>query len=104
MIVEDNVMPNDGTYFTPKEPVEQTISRKKERARTLEALPILKELVKHLEKRIEFYGSVDSIPDDVKKDPTKFMNMHNSNEMTRANLISEKEYIESLLDANAKNL
>lgn len=104
MITEDNVMPNDGTYFSPTEPEEQAIGRKKEKAQTLEALPILKELIEHFEDQIEFLGSVDAMPKAVKTDPTKFMNVHNANEMARKVLISEKEYIESLLDTHAKNL
>lgn len=101
---EEDLVPNTGDYFTPTEPAKQKVARTKEKANTLQALPILKELVKFLEGRIEYYGSVDAMPDEVKTDPTKFMNWHNANELTRANLISEKEYIESLLDTHAKGL
>lgn len=104
MIVEDNVMPNDGTYFTPAEPEEQAISRKKEKAHTLEALPILKDLLEHFDEQINFLGSVDAMPKSVKTDPVKFMNVHNANELARKVLTSEKEYIESLIEANAENL
>lgn len=101
----DDLYPNDGANLggVPKEPPEQDVERKKEKAQTLEALPILKAIVERLEERIAFYQSVDSIPASVKSEPVKFMNMHNSNELTRDNLKNEKEYIQSLIDQHAKN-
>ena len=95
---EDDVLPNDGTYFFPREPRDQSIARKKERAQTLADLNILKEIVEHLDLRVAFYSSIDAIPVEVKTDPTKFMNMTISNQMTRDNLRAEKEYIESIIE------
>jgi hypothetical protein len=97
----DNVMPNTGGVYQT-EPPEQKEERQKEKAQTIQAMPILKEVIKRLDKRIEFYNSVDSIPDEDKKDPTRFVNMHNANELTRNNLQLEKEYIEDLIDTHAK--
>lgn len=96
----DDVMPNDG-YFVPREPKDQQIGRKKERAQTLEALPVLQDLVTRMIARINFYGSVDSIPTEVKLDAQKFLLMHNSNEMTRNNLRSELEWMQALLEEHA---
>jgi hypothetical protein len=42
--------------------------------------------------------------DEVKTDPTKFMNAHNAREIAITYLVGEKEYIESLIDTNAPNL
>lgn len=94
----DDLLPNDGTYFMPREPVEQVVDRKRERAQSLEDLSLLKEIIGRFDRRIEFYSSVDAMPDDVKTDPVKFMNMHNSNQLTRDSLNSEREYLQSLLD------
>ncbi len=102
--MDDDLYPNDSSYFGLNEPAEQSIGRKKEKAKVLEGLAILKIIIAHLDKRIKFYASVDAMPNDVKTDPIKFMNMHNANQMTRDNLKSEKEYIESLLDTHAPNL
>lgn len=101
----DDLMPNDGSFMggVPPEPPEQDIERKKEKARTLEVLPVLKNIVEYFEDRISFYGSVDAIPLEDKKDPIRFMNMHNANELVRENLRQEKEYIEGLIDTHAKN-
>lgn len=102
----DDVYPSDGTYISgsKKEPPEQDVERKKEKARTLESLPLLKEIIQRLEERIEFYGSVDAMPKELKTSPTKFMNMHNTNELVRENLKMEKEYLQDLIDTHAKGL
>lgn len=101
----DNIMPNDGsTFYLPKEIEEEVVSRKKEKAKTLEKLAVLKEIIEYLEGRIAFYGSVDSIPDVVKVDPEKFMHVAAANSLTKACLITEKEYIEGLLQQYAPNL
>jgi hypothetical protein len=103
---DDNVMPNDGTFLggVPREPADQAVARKKETASTLESIAVLKNILKRLDERIEFYGSVDSIPDHVKLDVEKFLIQHNANELTRSNLRDEKEFIEGVIEANAKNL
>lgn len=98
----DDVMPNDGTYFAPREPASQAVDRKKEKAHTLEALPILKDLLNRLQERVDFYGSVDSIPDEVKTNPEEFLRVHNANELVRSNLRAEIEWINGLLEEHAK--
>lgn len=101
---DENLYPNDSTFLggVPDEPPEQDVERKKEKARTLEALPIIKEIIERLQLRIDFYGSVDAMPKEVKTQPTKFMNWHNANEIVRDNLRDEKEYLEGLLEIHAK--
>lgn len=98
----EDLYPNDSSYWLPSEPREQKIARKKEQAKTLEAVNVLKEIVKRLDERIEYFGTVDAIPDEVKYDPTAFLNMHNANQMVRNCLRSEKEYIESIIDAHKR--
>lgn len=100
---EDNVMPNDGTFFYGKEPVDQVIGRKKEKAQTLEAMNVLKDLVARLEARIQFFESVTSIPDAVRTKPQEFLIMHNTHTLTAKSLQAEKEYIEQLLSDYAPN-
>lgn len=97
----DDVMPNSGDYFTLREPADQAVDRKKEKAYTLEALPILQEVIDMLQKDIDFYGSVDSIPAEVKVNPREFLIMHNANEQTRNALKKKKAYIEGLLVTHA---
>ena len=95
--VSDDLYPSDGSYFNFSEPPEQTIARKKKKAQTLEALPVLKELLERLDKQVAFLSSVDAMPDECKLDPEKFMNFHNASQIARDILRAEKEYIEGLI-------
>ena len=98
----EDLYPNDSSYFLPTEPQDQVIARRKEKASTLEAINVLKEVVQRLEDRIAFYASVDSIPAAVKAKPQQFLIVFNANQLTRDNLRSEKEYIEQLIADHAK--
>lgn len=97
----DDVMPNDGTYFFLQQPEQQKISQTKEKAQTLEALPILQDVIKRLKQRVDFYASVDSIPDETKLDPNKFLIAYNVNQLMRDNLRSELEWITNLVEEHA---
>jgi hypothetical protein len=93
----DDVMPNDGTYFFPREPKDQVIARKKERAQTLESVNVLKEAVARMSEQIEFFEKNSSIPDDVRLEPQKFLIMSNSYKLAAETLTSEKEWLEQLI-------
>lgn len=97
---EDNLYPND-SFFWAKEPKDQAIGRKRERALTLEALPILKEAIAHLDTQIDFYGKVMSIPDNVRAEPDKFLIILNAHTIVVQILMAEKEFLQGLLDAHA---
>lgn len=101
--MDDDLYPNDGTYFLPREPKDQAIGRKKETAGTLEALPILQDLIRRLDERIAYYEKNSSVPEEVRTDPLQFLIVQNSYTLAAKTLISEKEYIEGLIDANAPN-
>lgn len=100
----DDLYPNSSEYFLPREPEEQIIDRKKERAQTLESEIILNDLIDHLDKRAEFYNSLTSIPDEVRLDPKEFLIMHNTHTLLAKILVSEKEYIEGLLDISKRKV
>ena len=96
----DNLYPNDGTYFDPfKEPLDQTIERKKERAQTLEAMNVLKQHIERLDERIAFYEKNSSIPDEVRVNPQEFLIMSNSHMLTAKCLQSERDYLGGLIDS-----
>ena len=84
----DDVMPNDGTYFA--KPKEQVLSRKKEQAKVLQGLDMLKDMIERLDERIEFYNKTTSIPDTVRTDKEQFMAVSNSYSLTAKNLIAER--------------
>lgn len=95
--MDDDVMPNDGSYFSFREPVEQVVERKKERAKTLEYINTLQEIIDRLNERISFYESVKSIPDEVKLNPEELIRVLNANALTAENLTNEKVHLESLI-------
>lgn len=97
---EDNLMPNDGTYMggVPAEPRNQVSSRRKERAETLQALPILKAHIERLNERIAFYEKTTSIPEEMRADKDKFMAVSNAYALTAENLISERDYLQGLVE------
>lgn len=97
MASSDDLYPNDSTFFGLNEPKDQVNARRKTRAQTLEALPVLRALLARLQERVDFYGSVDAMPPEIKADPEKFLIMHNANEMTRDSLKSEMLYIQELI-------
>ena len=97
--MDDDIMPNDGTYFA--QPREQAIGRVKEKAKVLQGMDLLQDMIIRLEERIEFYGKTTSIPDAVRTNPTEFMAVSNSYSLTAKNLITEKEYLQGLIDEYA---
>lgn len=94
---EENLYPNDSSYFLPREPEDQSVDRKKERANTLEVIGELRKMVDRLQQRIEFYEKTTNIPEDVRTDPQQFLIVHNSYTLTAQTLRSEKEYLEGLI-------
>ncbi len=100
---DDDLYPNDSTYWFPREPKDQSIGRKVEKAKTLEGLAELKVVIAHLDEKIDFFERHSNIPDSVRTDPKAFLIMSNSYTMTAENLRAEKEYIESLLSEHAPN-
>lgn len=100
--MDDNLYPNDSFYF-PREPLDQRLDRKKERAEVLEGKKELIQVVQRLQEQIDFYKSVDAIPDGVRLDPQKFMTMHNAHTQVVEILRGEKEYLEDLLKRYVKD-
>ena len=99
---EDNLYPNDSSYFLPREPQDQTIARKKERAQTLEAMDVLQDHIERIEERIAFYEKNSSIPDEVRANPKEFLIMSNAHMLTVRLLNSERDYLKGLIDDHKK--
>lgn len=100
----DDVMPNDGTYFGLREPVEQVVARRKEKAKTLEALSVIKKVIDHFDQRITARDSLASISVDLTVDPLLHQKICAVNELLKAGLIEEKQMLEELLEIHAPNL
>ena len=100
----DDVLPNDGTYFALREPEEQVIARKKEKAKTLEALAVIKQVIQHFEERIADRDKLSSITVDLEKDPALHQKICAVNELLKLALNEEKDMLEDLLEVHAPNL
>jgi predicted component of type VI protein secretion system len=101
---DDNLMPNDGTYFgIPVEPVEQTVARKKEKAKTLEAKAEIERVIKHFEERIKYRDTLDSLNVSAINSPEMHLRACVTNDMLKMALIEEKQLLEELLDIHSPN-
>jgi hypothetical protein len=96
-------MPNDGTYFLPREPQEQIIARKKEQAETLEALKVIDQIIAHFQQRIDYLDRLDSITGvTVETDPEKFQRAYMVNRLVKQALLEEKDLLEEKLELHDK--
>ena len=96
--MEDNLMPGDNTYAPLREPVEQEIERKKEKADTLQALPILEDLLNRIEDKVKFYQDVRNIDDGIRLDPKTFLIAHNTNAGLAHGWQQELNWIQEIID------
>lgn len=95
---EDNVLPNDGTYFLPREPKTQVIARKKEKAQVLEAKSVIEAVIKHFEERITYRDTLDSLNVSAVNTPELHLRACVTNDMLKMALIEEKRLLEELLE------
>jgi hypothetical protein len=101
-VENDDMYQNDGTYFAiPTEPVEQTIARKKEKAKTLEAKTAIENVIKHFEERIKYRDTLDSLNVSAITTPELHLRACVTNDMLRMALIEEKQLLEELLDIHS---
>jgi hypothetical protein len=98
--MDDNLYPRNGA-FRPTQPIQQQIEAQKEEAQTIAALPVLKELVERWRDRVEFFGSLDSVPDEVLADTELFMHTVAGNKVAKLNLQAELDFIEELIEQHA---
>jgi polyribonucleotide nucleotidyltransferase len=95
---DDNIMPNNGDYFSIQEPLEQRLEKQKERAKILSELPKIEMVVKHLEKRIKSLDKLSSIKVDISEDPALFQKAHEVNRLVKYALEEEKNNLEDLIN------
>jgi hypothetical protein len=94
---DENLYPNDGgTYYKPELPEDRKDEESEEKAKALAGMPMITDLIAHFEARIAFYDSLESIPSDVSTQPEEHLRTVLANQMTKENLVSEKEYLEGL--------
>jgi len=101
--MDDDVMPNDGTYFLPREPQDQIIARQKERAKTLEAAKVIDGVIAHFEERIAQLSNIDSITESLDTDPIAHQKAFHVRKLVKQALEEEKSLLEDLLSVHAPN-
>ena len=94
---EDNLMPRQGEYFGMTVPDDQTNAENKEKSEVTNELPVIDTVLKHLDKSIKFYSSVESISDDVLTNPDEFMHIVAANKLVVSILKTEKENLKTLV-------
>lgn len=104
--MDDDVMPTDGTFLggVPREPKEQVLERQKEKAKTLEALTAIQEVIIHFDERIEALGRLDSIANvSIVTDPADFQKAFLVNRLLIEALTEERQLLEEKLELYAPN-
>ena len=98
-------MPSDGTFLggIPREPVEQAVNRKKEKAQTLEALTVIQDVISHFTERIDYRDSLEAIKPDLAKSVAMHQKVCEVNDMLKLALIEEKRLLEELIEIHAPN-
>jgi hypothetical protein len=101
---DDNIYPLDGEAFTllKGEPEEQQQARTKEKGKVLQALPMLKDIIARFQEQIDLLGSLDSIPRETRTDQNMLLVNFHANDVSRRFLISQKEWLEGLIDDYSK--
>lgn len=102
MSEEFNAYPTSTRYFFPKEPVQQAKDKEAEIKQTLEELPLLNTVVQHLDERIAFYDTLESIQVPIDTDPATFQKVVEANKLTVKNLKAERSYIINQVDKARK--
>lgn len=90
-------MPTNGDYFSLREPVEQILERRSEKAKIVQELPLVKKAIAHLETRIKERDSIEAISVDIAEDAELFQKCYEVNRLLKQALIEEKELLEDLV-------
>jgi hypothetical protein len=98
----DNLYINDGHYFLPSIPKAQQEAKQQELSEILAQVPILKQRIEYLDKKIAFYGDVDSIPVDLDKDPIGHRNLMAVNKLMKSELQAERNWLLNLIKRATK--
>lgn len=97
----DNLYPNDGAVYLGAftEPEAQKTAKAETQRAVEQAAPMIKKMIEHLETRIAFYSSVDSIPGEVIDSPnTEAVRIKlSANKQTKTDLNEELNTLKAIL-------
>lgn len=98
----DNVYPVTSKHYFPSVQRAKQEVDEDEFRRTLDQLPILRDVIEHLTKQIAFFDSVDSITADLERDPQAHVNEVAANKLAKKKLQIECSYILTKVEDAAK--
>jgi folate-dependent tRNA-U54 methylase TrmFO/GidA len=90
------------TYFEITEPEDQKLDRNAEKAKVMEGLALLEDIISHFTDQIAHYESTKSVPKEVMTKPDEFMHVIASNDLTADNLRQVRTYLEGLRDTYSR--
>lgn len=82
-----------------EEPSAQVEAHNKQRGDTLDQLPLLKEVVDHLDKQIAFLNSVDSVDTNLATEPQVHQQICAANKLAKDKLTIERSFIQGRIDS-----
>lgn len=102
----DDMYPNDGAWLggVPVEPKDQRLARTKEKAATLKERNVLKELIDRFDERIAERDRISTIGVDISEDSELHQKRCLVNAMIAEELAKERQWLQELLEAHAKNI
>lgn len=98
----DDTPPIQGAW-RPVEPVAQQLEKLKTDAQVVKALPLIQDILDRFNEKVEFFKSVESIPEDVLTLPDEFMHIVAANKLVASMLQAELNYLEDLVAEHAED-
>ncbi len=95
--MDEDLYPNDSTFWRPTEPKEQVIARKKEQAQALEAKNIIEMALAHFDERIIYRDTISSLNVNLNEDPAMHQKKCEVNDMLKLALQEERNLLEEIL-------
>lgn len=95
--MDDDIYPNDGTYYQPAEPEEQVRARQQSHNKALAAKPMLKDLIDVFDQDIAQLARVDAIHVDPTTQPEEFLKAWYAAQEVVQYAKDKKAFLESLL-------
>lgn len=100
--MDDNLMPNEGAYYQIREPEDQVLERKHEKAKTLESKKELEKVIKHLDERIAATDSIKQAEGLAKAKEISIQLALHVLSLVNNQLQTERQFLTDLLEVHSK--
>lgn len=92
----DDLYPNDSGFDLSAMPIERVQEERTEASKVAASYPILDDLIDHLQARIDFYSSIDSIDVDFTENPETHQRLMYAHRVIKNDLTQELNTIRGL--------